>query len=132
MDAPELDDRDLDRGPHRQAPRIVDPVPRLQQRRALGIAPRALGDSGEGLASPQACRDHHRKHESVSDTERSRGRHSVQLGHDPPPVGAADVATRLLGPRIAGAHAVEDIRLEGLAIEAVIARFYAMHGAAEA
>jgi ABC-2 type transport system ATP-binding protein len=27
---------------------------------------------------------------------------------------------------------VEDIRLEGLPIEAVIARFYAMHGAAEA
>ena len=34
--------------------------------------------------------------------------------------------------RIAADHAVEDIRLEGMAIEAVIARFYAMHGAAEA
>jgi ABC-2 type transport system ATP-binding protein len=34
--------------------------------------------------------------------------------------------------RIAAEHAVEDIRLEGMAIEAVIARFYAMHGAAEA
>ena len=37
----------------------------------------------------------------------------------------------LIGPNGAG-HAVADIHLEGLSIEEVIARFYAMHGAGEA
>jgi ABC-2 type transport system ATP-binding protein len=34
--------------------------------------------------------------------------------------------------RIAAEHAVEDIRVEQPAIEEVIARFYHLHGAAEA
>lgn len=48
------------------------------------------------------------------------------LGFDP-----AQVAAPALIARIATTHAVDDIRLEGLAIEEVITRFYAMHGAAE-
>ena len=46
-----------------------------------------------------------------------------------------DPATTAAPALIAGliaAHAVEDIRLEGLSIEEVISRFYAMHGADEA
>jgi ABC-2 type transport system ATP-binding protein len=57
----------------------------------------------------------------------SRDGQTLVLDFDP-----ALTAAPALIARIAGAHAVEDIRLEGLAIEAVIARFYAMHGAGEA
>jgi ABC-2 type transport system ATP-binding protein len=57
----------------------------------------------------------------------SRDGQTLVLDFDP-----AVTAAPALIARIAGAHAVEDIRLEGLAIEAVIARFYAMHGAGEA
>jgi len=56
----------------------------------------------------------------------SRDGQTLVLDFDP-----AQTAAPALIARIAAAHAVEDIRLEGLAIEAVIARFYAMHGAAE-
>lgn len=44
----------------------------------------------------------------------------------------ATTAAPALIARLAAAQAVEDIRLEGLSIEEVISRFYAMHGAAEA
>jgi ABC-2 type transport system ATP-binding protein len=57
----------------------------------------------------------------------SRDGQTLVLDFDP-----AQTAAPALIARIAAAHAVEDIRLEGMAIEAVIARFYAMHGAAEA
>jgi ABC-2 type transport system ATP-binding protein len=57
----------------------------------------------------------------------SRDGQTLVLDFDP-----SVTAAPALIARIAGAHAVEDIRLEGLAIEAVIARFYAMHGAGEA
>jgi ABC-2 type transport system ATP-binding protein len=57
----------------------------------------------------------------------SRDGQTLVLDFDP----GATSAPALIA-RIAAAHAVEDIRLEGMAIEAVIARFYAMHGAAEA
>jgi ABC-2 type transport system ATP-binding protein len=57
----------------------------------------------------------------------SRDGQTLVLDFDP----AVTTAPALIA-RIAAGHAVEDIRLEGLAIEAVIARFYAMHGAAEA
>ncbi|GKS87178.1 ATP-binding cassette domain-containing protein [Acidovorax sp. SUPP1855] len=52
---------------------------------------------------------------------------SLVLGFDP----AVTTAPALIAQLVA-AHAVQDIRLEGLAIEEVIARFYALHGAAEA
>ncbi|OUM00884.1 ABC transporter ATP-binding protein [Variovorax sp. JS1663] len=51
---------------------------------------------------------------------------TLVLGFDP-----AQIAAPALIARLAAEHAVEDIRLEGLSIEEVIARFYAMHGAAE-
>ncbi len=57
----------------------------------------------------------------------SREGRTLVLGFDP-----ARVAAPALIARIASEHVVEDIRLEGLAIEEVITRFYAMHGAAEA
>jgi ABC-2 type transport system ATP-binding protein len=57
----------------------------------------------------------------------SREDRSLVLGFDP-----ARTAAAALIAHIAAEHAVEDIRLEGLAIEEVISRFYAMHGAAEA
>ncbi|KQP49322.1 ATP-binding cassette domain-containing protein [Pseudorhodoferax sp. Leaf274] len=58
--------------------------------------------------------------------EIAREGRTLVLGFDP-----AQVAAPALIARIAAAHAVEDIRLEGLAIEEVITRFYALHGAAE-
>ncbi|CAN7212659.1 ABC transporter ATP-binding protein [Pseudorhodoferax sp. LjRoot39] len=58
--------------------------------------------------------------------EIAREGRTLVLGFDP-----ALVAAPTLIAAIAGAHAVEDIRLEGLAIEEVITRFYALHGAAE-
>ncbi len=58
--------------------------------------------------------------------ERSREGRSLVLGFDP-----RQVAAPTLIAEIAAAHAVEDIRLEGLAIEEVITRFYALHGAGE-
>ena len=57
----------------------------------------------------------------------SRDGRTAVLGFDP-----ARVTPQALIARIAADHAIEDIRLEGLAIEEIIARFYAMHGAAEA
>jgi len=57
----------------------------------------------------------------------ARDGRTLVLDFDP-----AAVSAPALIARIAAEHAVEDIRLEGLAIEAVIARFYAMHGAADA
>ncbi|MBS0341034.1 MAG: ABC transporter ATP-binding protein [Proteobacteria bacterium] len=57
----------------------------------------------------------------------SREGQTMVLEFDP-----AMTAAPALIARIAAAHPVEDIRLEGLAIEAVISRFYDMHGAAEA
>jgi len=59
-------------------------------------------------------------------TKRSRDGRSLVLGFDP-----RQVAAPALIAEIAAAHAVEDIRLEGLAIEEVITRFYALHGAGE-
>jgi ABC-2 type transport system ATP-binding protein len=56
----------------------------------------------------------------------SRDGRTLVLDFDP-----ATTSAPALIARIAAEHAVEDIRLEGLPIEAVIARFYAMHGAAE-
>ncbi|MFT3718565.1 ABC transporter ATP-binding protein [Pseudorhodoferax sp.] len=58
--------------------------------------------------------------------EIAREARTLVLGFDP-----AQVAAPVLIARIAATHAVEDIRLEGLAIEEVITRFYALHGAAE-
>lgn len=58
--------------------------------------------------------------------EIAREGRTLVLGFDP-----AQVAAPALIARIASTHAVEDIRLEGLAIEEVITRFYALHGAAE-
>ncbi|WP_326540055.1 ABC transporter ATP-binding protein [Pseudorhodoferax sp.] len=58
--------------------------------------------------------------------EIAREGRTLVLGFDP-----GQVAAPALIARIAAAHAVEDIRLEGLAIEEVITRFYALHGAAE-
>jgi ABC-2 type transport system ATP-binding protein len=57
----------------------------------------------------------------------SREGQTLVLEFDP-----AEVAAPALIARIASEHAIEDIRLESLAIEAVISRFYDMHGAAEA
>lgn len=57
----------------------------------------------------------------------SREGSELVLGFDP-----SRVTAPALIARIVATHAVEDIRVEGLAIEEVIARFYAMHGAAEA
>lgn len=51
---------------------------------------------------------------------------TVVFGFDPATASAPALIARL----VAG-HAVADIHLEGLSIEEVIARFYAMHGAAE-
>ncbi len=59
--------------------------------------------------------------------ERGREGRTLVLGFDP----ALATAPALIA-RIAADHAVEDIRIEGLAIEEVIARFYALHGAGEA
>jgi ABC-2 type transport system ATP-binding protein len=56
----------------------------------------------------------------------SRDGRCLVLGFDPTLVNAPALIAR-----IAAAHAIEDIRLEGLAIEEVISRFYALHGAAE-
>jgi ABC-2 type transport system ATP-binding protein len=56
----------------------------------------------------------------------SREGRRLVLGFDPALVNAPALIAR-----IAAAHAIEDIRLEGLAIEEVISRFYALHGAAE-
>jgi len=42
------------------------------------------------------------------------------------------IAAPALIAQLAAAHPVEDIRLEGLPIEEVVTRFYALHGAAEA
>jgi ABC-2 type transport system ATP-binding protein len=58
--------------------------------------------------------------------EIAREGRTLVLGFDP-----AQVAAPALIAGIAAAHAVEDIRLEGLAIEEVITRFYALHGAGE-
>ena len=58
--------------------------------------------------------------------EIAREGRTLVLGFDP-----AQVAAPALISAIAATHAVEDIRLEGLAIEEVITRFYALHGAAE-
>jgi len=44
----------------------------------------------------------------------------------------ATTAAPALIAHLVAAHPVEDVRLEGLSIEEVISRFYAMHGAAEA
>ncbi|MET3513694.1 ABC-2 type transport system ATP-binding protein [Pseudacidovorax sp. 1753] len=52
---------------------------------------------------------------------------TLVLRFDPQQTPAADLIAR-----IAAAHAVEDIRIESPSIEEVIARFYALHGAAEA
>jgi len=60
-------------------------------------------------------------------TVQSRDGQTLVLDFDP----AVTTAPSLIA-RIAAEHPVEDIRLEGMAIEAVIARFYAMHGASEA
>jgi len=43
----------------------------------------------------------------------------------------ARIAAPALIAQIAAAHAVDDIRLEGLSIEEVVTRFYALYGAAE-
>ena len=58
--------------------------------------------------------------------EIAREGRTLALAFDP-----AQVAVPALIAAIANAHAVEDIRLEGLAIEEVITRFYALHGAGE-
>ena len=58
--------------------------------------------------------------------EIAREGRTLALAFDP-----AQVAAPALIAAIANAHAVEDIRLEGLAIEEVITRFYALHGAGE-
>ena len=58
--------------------------------------------------------------------ETAREGRTLVLAFDP-----AQVAAPALIAAIANAHAVEDIRLEGLAIEEVITRFYALHGAGE-
>ncbi len=52
---------------------------------------------------------------------------TLALDFDP-----AQISAPALIARIVAGHAVEDLRLEGLAIEEVVSRFYAMHGAAEA
>jgi ABC-2 type transport system ATP-binding protein len=57
----------------------------------------------------------------------SRDGRTAVLGFDPIRTAAAALIAR-----IAAEHPIEDIRLEGLAIEEVISRFYALHGAAEA
>jgi len=57
---------------------------------------------------------------------RREGR-SVELAFDPRVISAPALIAR-----IAAEHAVEDIRVEQPAIEEVIARFYHLHGAAEA
>ncbi|HSI56594.1 MAG TPA: ABC transporter ATP-binding protein [Ideonella sp.] len=59
--------------------------------------------------------------------ELARDGNQLVLGFDPALTPAPALIARLVAE-----HAVEDIRIEGLAIEEVIARFYAMHGAAEA
>jgi ABC-2 type transport system ATP-binding protein len=56
-----------------------------------------------------------------------RNGRTVVFGFDPATASAPALIARL----VAG-HAVADIHLEGLSIEEVIARFYAMHGAGEA
>ena len=60
-------------------------------------------------------------------TEQSRDGRTLVLGFDP-----AQTAAAALIAHLAATQAVEDIRLEGLAIEEVISRFYALHGAGDA
>jgi ABC-2 type transport system ATP-binding protein len=79
---------------------------------------RLVVDFAQGAALPS---------EVPGATVHARDGQTLSLDFDP----AVTSAPALIA-RIAADHAVEDIRLEGLAIEAVIARFYAMHGAAEA
>ena len=57
----------------------------------------------------------------------ARDGRTVVFGFDP----ATSSAPALIARLVAG-HAVADIHLEGLSIEEVISRFYAMHGAGEA
>jgi len=59
-------------------------------------------------------------------TLRHREGQTLALDFDP----ALTSAPALIA-RIAAEHAVEDLRLEGLSIEEVISRFYALHGAAD-
>jgi len=58
--------------------------------------------------------------------EVARDGRTVTLGFDP-----ARTAAPALIARLVADHAVEDLRVEGLSIEEVIARFYALHGADE-
>lgn len=58
---------------------------------------------------------------------RAREGRSVELAFDP-----ARIPAHALIARIAADHAVEDVHVDEPAIEEVIARFYDMHGAAEA
>jgi ABC-2 type transport system ATP-binding protein len=60
-------------------------------------------------------------------TVRSRDERSLELAFNP-----ADIAAPQLIAAIAAQHAVEDIHVDEVAIEEVIARFYAMHDAHEA
>ncbi|MBS0450756.1 MAG: ABC transporter ATP-binding protein [Proteobacteria bacterium] len=79
---------------------------------------RLVVDFAQGAALPQQV---------AGATLCSREGQTLVLEFDP-----AVTAAPALIARIAAEHPVEDIRLEGLAIEAVISRFYDMHGAAEA
>jgi len=60
-------------------------------------------------------------------TVRTRGERSLELGFDP-----AVIPTPRLIAAIATQHAVEDIHVDEVAIEEVIARFYELHDAHEA
>ena len=98
--------------------RVLADAP-VEALRAQVMAQRQLiVDFAQGVVPPEQV---------AGATVRSREGRTLVLDFDP-----AVTAAPALIARIAADNPVEDIRLEGLAIEAVISRFYAMHGAAEA